>query len=1835
MGLSSLLGVLGVKLQATGLAEFQGDMGKAAAATEAAARRQTSALQHTARELGKLANLGGSVRTLGTAITASLTLPVLAVGAASTKAAITWETAFTGVRKTVAGTKSELDSLGASLRDLSTTQPTSANDLAGIAASAGQLGIARENILGFTKVVADLAVTTNLTAEQGASDLARLANITQLPQTQFSNLGSTVVALGNNFATTESEIVAMALRLAGAGSQIGLTQAETVGLAAALSSVGIEAEAGGSAFSRVMKDMAVAVAKGGKELRDFSAVAARGGVANFVDTFKRAPAEAIAGFIQGLINIRREGGDVIALLERMGITEIRMSDALLRTAGAGDLVARSLQTSATAWRQNTALTREAETRYATTASQLEVLKNKGVDIAVSFGTALLPAIRSAITLLDAIARPLKFAADLFGRLPGPVQLVVVGTGLLLAAIGPLVFAMGALVNTTATATRTLIEFGLVQRAAAAATGTNAAAQGLAGAAGVAGLRAQLGSLLPTLASVTSRFTSFGGAGAAAVSRIGTLLPAVRTAVLAVGVGVGAATLAAGTAAAAAIPVTTALVERGHQLNAEYSTLAHTQLEYEAAVRRAVAETGLFRGALILAGDAARGVASLLGGVISGIGDLIGASARWVANLPVIRQGVDFLAQAAAGASHVIHDIAVEAYSVGEASAHMDQVRRRAEDMAKASKLAGREIKTWDEALQELAKHSKTLEASKGLVPIDPARVKALVAEFGGAGLKSAVAEADAALTKLQASGPLAADALARVAREAEQLKAQGATLSPALTAALEQYKKTLAEIDKIGAGPTGPKDKKGLGSDEQPKQIAAVRAELQKLEAVHKGTYAAALADVDAAIDARIVEAKGIGETIALLERLRTAKKEDAGRDFIRQTLGSFTGDAQQAVRQIEEALLRQAGVADQAILAGAQLTQQILERAQQAGLITQQQLGVAADRMVELRGRGAEIPPVLQDIADTWRTTGGALASGFDVLDAEAKKALETYKLLGPTLGDVTDDFERWQASAAARGGIAGLSEQQLDSYVAKLRELAAAAAAAGGEVPGLTSELSAAAARLADLQAPTTQWAEYLSRLGAGDVSGALQVLAELNERTREGAKQTEDWSARVRDLAAVFEVLGIKADSGLGRVLGGLTAGMSAFQALGKAATAAGTKGFSLGNLFKGADGKVGVGSLIGGLTTGLQAASAAVSIGKAIVRLFGGDPVKKAAKQAGQVLGTDVSRAMAEKILATSKELGVSIQIAALLNLSGVIAESVAKGGDARQFSGQVVQLLELAAKGGKEAARALEEAGKGFTSIAEAAQKAGTVGDASLRRILRSARELNQLTPEMTEFLRTQIEGAATGITAVIGKFEVSGDASSKLVGGLDLFMGAGAGADLARVEENAGALARRFSATFWAVVGQEGVVAAGKALGAPFAALKAQLSAVFPDLEGQLGSLLAPVERLIDLSNNPLFAGASDAVAGLKANLEGLANADQLQAGDLADYGTLALATRDQMLAAGADSKTALQAVQPLLQSLISASQQYGVQLDTNSQALVDQAKADGLVFKTEPIERVALLLESIARKMGAEIPAEAARGAAATAAAWDSAGNAVASSSTTAAAAAAAGFAGIPAAASIASDRTVAVFTAAGAGVADTWTVASGSAISAILQMQPAADSVAGSFDAMGQRATGWLEDLRARLDGLARGVTVPIHLATTGGIPFPEPPEVPPVFQAARGAFVHGRSSGRGAFFEVGEPGAGDEIIAPVKAVLAAGARAAAGGAGGVMDAVLAELVALREENARMRDAPARLGERPVNVNMNARLHADGRAIGDLVGEQLDVGHEKLGRALDRRQAGRRGGR
>lgn len=388
---------------------------------------------------------GRRFRDVGQKLTTAITLPLLAVGGAAIKAAIDFESAFAGVRKTVEATEAEFAALRKGILDMSSALPASANEIAGVAEAAGQLGISTENILGFTRTMVDLGETTNLSAAEAAKALARLANITGLPQDEFDRLGSSIVDLGNNFATTEQEIVQMALRLAGAGKQIGLSEANILAFATALSAVGIQAQAGGTAFSRAMVSISKAVSNGSKQLAKFAIVSGVS-ASEFKQLFEEDAAGAMVKFVEGLKRMKDEGKNTFIVLDELGLGEVRIRDALLRTSGASDLLRRAIMRSNIAWKENTALTIEANKRYATTASKLKVLKNQLIRVGIELGENLIPALQRTLIALKPLADKAVELVRSFSALEPATQQMIVKWTLFATALGPVLFIVGALIS---------------------------------------------------------------------------------------------------------------------------------------------------------------------------------------------------------------------------------------------------------------------------------------------------------------------------------------------------------------------------------------------------------------------------------------------------------------------------------------------------------------------------------------------------------------------------------------------------------------------------------------------------------------------------------------------------------------------------------------------------------------------------------------------------------------------------------------------------------------------------------------------------------------------------------------------------------------------------------------------------------------------------------------------------------------------------------------------------------------------------------------------------------------------------------------------------------------------------------------------------------------------------------------------------------------------------------------------------------------------------------------------------------------------------------------------
>ena len=347
------------------------------------------------------------------------------------EAAAAFETAMAGVKRTVGGDDAFIEGLGESFKKLSTEIPITADELAGIATTAGQLGIAQGNVEVFTTVMAQLGTTTDLTADSAATMLAQFANITGT--TDYERLGSTVAALGDSTATTASKVVEMSQGMAAAASQAGMSERDILAISAAVGSLGIEAASGSTSMSTLISTLYKATETGNK-LEEFASVAGMS-ADQFKESWGKDAVGTMNAFIQGLNDTERNGRSAVVILDELGIKNVRQTKAILGLASAGDLLTNTINLANSAWEKNTALGEKAGVMYNTTEAKLTMMENAANNVKISIGDALTPMIAAAAEGITNLLQPIAEFIEANPALVQGITAFVGVLGLAVAAIG--------------------------------------------------------------------------------------------------------------------------------------------------------------------------------------------------------------------------------------------------------------------------------------------------------------------------------------------------------------------------------------------------------------------------------------------------------------------------------------------------------------------------------------------------------------------------------------------------------------------------------------------------------------------------------------------------------------------------------------------------------------------------------------------------------------------------------------------------------------------------------------------------------------------------------------------------------------------------------------------------------------------------------------------------------------------------------------------------------------------------------------------------------------------------------------------------------------------------------------------------------------------------------------------------------------------------------------------------------------------------------------------------------------------------------------------------------
>lgn len=429
-----------------------------------------------------LVRTGDAIVSFGRTLTFGLSMPIALVTGTLLKAGIDFEQAFVGVGKTVEGVAKgfkeiaeelygtaeglsevqkqavwtsesfgELTELGEKLRAgfvaMSLDIPIATTELARIGQVSGQLGVSATQIEDFTRTIAMMSVTTDLSSEEAAFAIARIANIMGVESEKMAEFarraGAAIVALGNTTASTEPEIVNMALRLAAAGRVTNLTTAEILGLSASLAEMGIRAERGGTAVSRLLYEMMYAIAEGGDNLEIFARI--MGVTIDEMETlFKRDALGAIQLFMTRLVELQEAGKITKDDLIAMGLSGVRVKEVMNILGPNIELVRENVARANYEWEEQIALLEEFKKQSITVRNQLQLLKNAFV----ALGTEVLRDLQDDVRRIVSGMRSL---IQSFIDMDPAIRRSILRFGLLIATFGPILLALGTLTQLTGNA----------------------------------------------------------------------------------------------------------------------------------------------------------------------------------------------------------------------------------------------------------------------------------------------------------------------------------------------------------------------------------------------------------------------------------------------------------------------------------------------------------------------------------------------------------------------------------------------------------------------------------------------------------------------------------------------------------------------------------------------------------------------------------------------------------------------------------------------------------------------------------------------------------------------------------------------------------------------------------------------------------------------------------------------------------------------------------------------------------------------------------------------------------------------------------------------------------------------------------------------------------------------------------------------------------------------------------------------------------------------------------------------------------------------------------------
>ncbi len=357
-----------------------------------------------AKDVNTLSASVQKTRRIAAKAMAAVGAAVATVAVASAKKAIEFESTMADVAKVVDGLRDQNGAftkiyyeMSDALLNMSKNIPMTADALGQIMASAGQAGIASEDLAKFTETAAKMGVAFNTTAEQAGEWMATWRTALNLSQTQVAALGDQLNYLGNTTSENALKLSEVVTRVGALGQTAGLSAGEVAALAASMPGVTAEISATG------IKSMMIAMTAGASATSKQAAVLQQLGF-TVSDMANRMQTDAKGAIIDllGVIKQLPAAEQTAALSQYFGKESVSSIAPLLKNLG---YLQQQFAKVGDASAYSGSMEAEYAVRADTTANKLQLTQNKLAVLQVQIGNKILPYVNDALDELSANVLP--------------------------------------------------------------------------------------------------------------------------------------------------------------------------------------------------------------------------------------------------------------------------------------------------------------------------------------------------------------------------------------------------------------------------------------------------------------------------------------------------------------------------------------------------------------------------------------------------------------------------------------------------------------------------------------------------------------------------------------------------------------------------------------------------------------------------------------------------------------------------------------------------------------------------------------------------------------------------------------------------------------------------------------------------------------------------------------------------------------------------------------------------------------------------------------------------------------------------------------------------------------------------------------------------------------------------------------------------------------------------------------------------------------------------------------------------------------------------------------